>query len=433
MSAPTTGEALRWEAFARRLMLAFSLLTVLLGGGSTALSALRMRGLLEASRAQRGEVIASAAARAAYVPLSLEDKDELARVASYYEGQTALASLRILDERGVEWARYDRAGAPVRGLIATVAPVAVPGARPADAPVGRVEVLMDTSDFRGALAWQVVVFLGLNGLFAAGILLSGMFIIRRLTAGMHALAREAARAEDLSRSNRELEEFAYIASHDLQAPLRRITGFAQLLARRYKGKLDPEADDFIGRITGSTDRMQSLIQDLLAYSRAGSRELAPVRADIDALLRAVLADLDAQRKEAGGEVVVETLPAVTGDPDQLARLFQNLIANALKFRGDKPPVVRVSARRAGDEWVFAVADNGIGIEKKYAGEIFKMFRRLHSSAAYPGTGIGLAIARKVVERHGGRIWVESEPGKGSIFFFTLGAANPPHKKEVRHE
>ncbi|MBI2787580.1 MAG: hypothetical protein HYX59_02755 [Elusimicrobia bacterium] len=425
MSTATTDEALRWEAFARRLMLAFSLLTVLLGGGSTALSALRMRELLETSRALRGQAIASAAARAAFVPLSLEDKGELARVASYYENQSALASLRILDERGVERARYSRPGAPVRGLLTVTEPVAAPGARPSDPPIGRVVVLMDTSDFRGALARQVVVFFGLNGLFAAVILLSGLAIIRRLTAGMRALAREAARAEDLSRSNRELEEFAYIASHDLQAPLRRITGFAQLLAKRYKGKLDAEADDFISRITGSTERMQNLIQDLLAYSRAGSRELVPVRTDLDALLRTVLADLDAQRKESGGEVIVEPLPAVTGDPDQLARLLQNLIANALKFHGDKPPVVRVSARRSGDEWVFAVADNGIGIEKKYAADIFKMFRRLHTATAYPGTGIGLAISRKVVERHGGRIWVESEPGKGSTFYFTLGASHPP--------
>lgn len=425
MNTATTGEALRWEAFARRLMLAFSLLTVLLGGGSTALSALRMRELLETSRAQRGQAIASAAARAAFVPLSLEDKDELARVASFYENQSALASLRILDDRGVAWARYARPGAPSRGLLTVTEPVTAPGAHAADAPVGRVEVVMDTSDFRGALARQAVVFFALNGLFAAAILLSGMFIIRRLTAGMRALAREAARAEDLSRSNRELEEFAYIASHDLQAPLRRITGFAQLLSKRYKGKLDAEADDFISRITGSTDRMQRLIQDLLTYSRAGTRELVPARTDLNALMRTVLADLDAQRKEAGGEIVVEPLPAVTADPDQLSRLLQNLIANALKFRGDKPPVVRVSARRAGDEWVFAVADNGIGIEKKYAGEIFKMFRRLHSAAAYPGTGIGLAIARKVVERHGGRIWVESEPGKGATFYFTLGATHPP--------
>jgi signal transduction histidine kinase len=432
MSISPTEEALRWEAFARRLMLAFSLLTVLLGGGATALSALRMRTVLISSRTQRGEAIASAAARAAYVPLSLEDRAELAQVASYYEGQKALASLRILDDKGVEWARFTHPGAPRRGLIPVSAPVAAPGARPSDPPVGRVEAVMDTNDIQAALTGQVVIFFAANGLFAVVILTGGLFIIRRLTRGMRALAREAARAEDLGRSNRELEEFAYIASHDLQAPLRRITGFAQLLSKRYKGKLDGEADDFISRITNSTDRMQDLIEDLLAYSRAGSRELAPARTDLNEVLRGVLADLDAQIKEAGGEVAVERLPVVTADPGQLSRLLQNLIANAIKFRGERPPSVRVSARREGDEWVFAVADNGIGIEKKYTGEVFKMFRRLHAATAYPGTGIGLAIARKVVERHGGRIWVESEPGRGSTFYFTLGASDAPRREE-RHD
>ncbi|MCM2303351.1 MAG: ATP-binding protein [Elusimicrobia bacterium] len=428
MSPLGTEEALRWEAFARRLMLAFSVLTVLLGGGTTALSALRMRVLLEHSRTQRGEAVASAAARAAFVPLSLEDREELGRVASYYEGQEALASLRILDDRGAEWARFSRAGASDAGITVT-APIVAPGARPADAPVGRVEVIMDSGDIRATLAWQVAVIFGFNGLLAAAILLSGMFIIRRLTGGMHELARQAARAEDLSRSNRELEEFAYVASHDLQAPLRRIAGFAQLVSKRYKGKLDPEGDEFISRITASTERMQSLIQDLLTYSRAGSRELAPVPTDVNKLLRDVLADLDAQRKEAGAEIVVEPLPVVTADPEQLARVLQNLIGNALKFRGEKPPVVRVSARRAGDEWTFAVADNGIGIDKPYLSEVFKMFRRLHSTTAFPGTGIGLAICRKIVERHGGRIWVESEPGRGSTFYFTLGASHAPAKEE----
>lgn len=430
MSPVAPQEALRWESFARRLTLAFSILTVLLGGGMTALSALRMRALLESSLNQRGEAVASAAARAAFVPLSLEDREELARVASFYEGQTALASLRILDDRGAEWARFSRPSSSAGG-IAISAPVAAPGAPANGAPVGRVEVVMDASGIRVALAWQVAVIFGFNGLFAVFILVSGTFIIRRLTSGMHELARQAARAEDLSRSNRELEEFAYIASHDLQAPLRRITGFAQLLARRYKGKLDEEADDFIERITNSTGRMQNLIQDLLTYSRAGSRELEPVPVDVDALMKTVLADLDAPLKEARGRVTVERLPIVTADPQQLSRLLQNLVGNAIKFHGQEPPVIRVAALRAGDEWIFSVADNGIGIDPRHQSEVFKMFRRLHPAAAYPGTGIGLAIARKVVERHGGRIWVESEPGKGSTFYFTLGASRAPGKEE-RH-
>lgn len=430
MNAEPTSEALRWEAFATRLMLVFSLLTVLLGGGSTALSALRMKSLLENSRTQRGQALALATARAAFVPLSLEDRDELARVASYYEGQTSLASLRIVDDRGAEWARFHRPGGAPDGGIAASAPIAAPGAFP-QAPIGRVEVIMDAGDIRATLGRQMLAMLALNGIFAVSILVSGLFIIRRLTKGMHELARRAARADDLSRSNRELEEFAYIASHDLQAPLRRITGFAQLLSRRYKGRLDPEADDFIARITNGTERMQRLIQDLLTYSRTGSRPLEVVRTDLGALLREVLADLEPAIKEAGGRVTAGPLPAMAVDAGQVARLLQNLISNALKFRASRPPAIRIEAHRAGDEWVFTVADNGIGIEARHAEDIFKMFRRLHPTAAYPGTGIGLAVARKIVERHGGRIWVESKPGEGSTFYFTLGASHAPGREE-RH-
>ncbi len=428
MNPSVTADTLRWEAFARRLTLAFSLLTVLLGGGSTALSAYRMRVLLESSLAQRGEAVAAAAARAAFVPLSLEDRGALALVAFYYEGQPALASLRILDERGAEWARYSRVGAPKRHLLAVSTPVVVPGARLGAAVVGRVDVLMDPGDIRAALAWQVAALLAFNGLLAAVILFGGGYIIRRLTEGMRELARQAARAEELGRSNRELEEFAYIASHDLQAPLRRIAGFAQLLEKRYAGKLDIEADDFIKRITAGTVRMQQLIQDLLTYSRAGSRQLEPVPTDLNALLRDVLADLDSALKEAGGKVASGPLPIIAVDAGQVTRLFLNLIGNAVKFRGDRPPEIAVAARREGGEWVFSVADNGIGIEPQFTSDVFKMFRRLHSTSAYPGTGIGLAVARKIVERHGGRIWIESEPGKGATFYFTLGASSGPDKE-----
>lgn len=429
MSAFATEDALRWEAFARKLMLAFSLLAILLGGGSTALSALRMRVLLERSLHQRGAAIAEATARTAFVPLSLEDRPALARVASYYEGQEALAALKILDERGEEWASYRRVGASAKGLD-VVSPVTVPGAAPGTPPIGRVAVLMDPGGIRTALAWQIGTILVFNGLFAAAILLGGLFVIRRLTGGMRELARQAARAEELGRSNRELEEFAYIASHDLQAPLRRIAGFAQLLARRYKGKLDADADEFVDRITAGTARMQGLIQDLLTYSRAGSKQLQPVPTDLEALLAGVVSDLEAPLKEAGGRITSGPLPSMTVDAGQAARLLQNLIGNAIKFRGPRRPEIKVSARRAGGEWVFSIADNGIGIEPKFTEDVFKMFRRLHAASAYPGTGIGLAVARKIVERHGGRIWVESEPGKGATFHFTLGPSGAARKEET---
>lgn len=429
MSPASSPEALGWEAFARRLMVVFAGLLLLVGGGSSALSALRLKALLQNSRTQRGQALAIATARAAFVPLSLEDRAELARVAAYYEGQSSLASLRIYDERGVEWARYARGAA--RSGIEASAPIAAPSAAAGAPPIGRVDVVMDAEDIRETLARHVASIFLFNGAFALSILLGGLHIIRRLTTGMHELARRAARADDLSRSNRELEEFAYIASHDLQAPLRRITGFAQLLSRRYKGKLDAEADEFIERLVAGTDRMQRLIQDLLSYSRAGSRPLEVFRSDLNDVLRGVVEDLEGAIKDSDGRVVVSPLPTMHVDAGQVSRLFQNLIANALKFRGDAPPVVRVSARREGDEWVFAVADNGIGIEPRHAEEIFKMFRRLHPASKYSGTGIGLAIARKIVERHGGRIWVDSRPGEGSIFYFTLGPTHGPQTEE-RH-
>lgn len=423
-------ETLRWAAFGRRLMLAFFLLTIVLGGGFTTLASIRMKNLLELSLAQRGEAIAEAAARAAYVPLSLEDRAALVRLAFYYEGQASLAFLGVLDQDGREWARFSRPGASA-ALIKVSAPIAAAWSPEASAPIGRVEVFMDAADIRASLRRQITAILALNGLFAAISLLAGLFFIRRLTSGMRELAREASRAEELGRSNRELEDFAYIASHDLQAPLRRIAGFAQLLVERYRGKLDVDADDYIGRIIASTERMQRLIQDLLTYSRAGSRELTPERVDASKVLREVLADLEPVIRDCGAAVSADPLPAVIADYGQFTRLLQNLIGNALKFHApDRAPQVRVAARRAGGEWVFSVADNGIGIETKFAEDIFKMFRRLHSSSAYAGTGIGLAVARKIVERHGGRIWVESEPGQGSTFHFTLGAHAEPDKEKA---
>lgn len=422
MSAAPSVEAVNWAAFGRRLTLAFSVLTVLLGAGLTAMASMRVRTLLELSLVQRGEAVAEALARASFVPLSLEDRPALLTLTSALQGQASLASGRILDQGGAEWASFARPR-PAKASLRVSAPIVAPHA-PSAPPIGLVELEMDAGEARAVLARHVTLILVFNALFGGVVLLAGLFLIRRLTAGMRELAREAALAEELSRSNRELEEFAYIASHDLQAPLRRITGFAQLLSERYKGRLDREADDYIERIAASTARMQRLIQDLLTYSRAGSRELERSRVDSGRVLREVLADLESVIKEAGAEVKAGVMPVVTADPSQLARLLQNLVGNAVKFRApDRAPRVRVWAAREGGEWVFSVADNGIGIEGKYVSDVFKMFRRLHAANAYPGTGIGLAVARKIVERHGGRIWVESDPGQGSTFRFTLGPQN----------
>jgi PAS domain S-box-containing protein len=232
----------------------------------------------------------------------------------------------------------------------------------------------------------------------------------------------------LARSNAELERFAYIASHDLKEPLHTITAFAQLLAKRYQGQLDPNGGEYIGYIVDGAKRMYQLIDDLLAYSRLTScgKEVKPTASE--GALESALGDLQAAVKETGAVITHDFLPTVMADNSELTRLFQNLISNALKFRCEKPPQVHVSAELKGTEWIFSVRDNGIGIDPQFAERIFIIFQRLHGQGLYPGTGIGLAVCKKIVEHHEGRIWVESQPGKGATFYFTL--PSPPQIQKV---
>jgi len=239
----------------------------------------------------------------------------------------------------------------------------------------------------------------------------------------------ARKAEELARSNRDLEQFAYVASHDLQEPLRMVAAYTQLLAERYTGKLDENADKYIRYALEGALRMQTLVKDLLEFSRVGRDRKSTPLAGETVVLEA-LENLLAALLESGAVVHHQGLPAVNGDHTQLVQLFQNLIGNAIKFRGEKAPVITVTAEKLAAEWVFSVSDNGIGIAAEHVEAIFVIFQRLHTRAEYAGNGVGLAICKKIVEQHGGRIWVESKAGEGASFKFTLPAS--PADGEMDH-
>ncbi len=233
-------------------------------------------------------------------------------------------------------------------------------------------------------------------------------------------AELAARTEELFRSNRDLEQFAYIASHDLQEPLRMVASYTQLLARRYQGKLDADADEFIHYAVDGAERMQQLINDLLTFSRIGTQGSQHKPVDIQLILNRALFNLKSTLEDSQAQVTHGPLSEVPGDTTQLVQLFQNLIGNAVKFRSKEPPRIHIEAQEKEHEWLFSVQDNGIGIAPEYAQQVFSIFQRLHSRQEYPGTGIGLALCKKIVERHHGKIWVEPAPnGSGSLFQFTL--------------
>jgi PAS domain S-box-containing protein len=244
-------------------------------------------------------------------------------------------------------------------------------------------------------------------------------VVRDVTERVRAEEALAAQAEELARSNADLEQFAYVASHDLQEPLRMVASYTQLLARRYSDRLDEDAREFIGYAVDGVTRMQALISDLLTYSRVGSRGTEVERVELDAVFADTMRLLAPSIEECGAVVTSDPLPTIDADPVLLGQVLQNLVGNAVKFRGAEPPRVHVSAGPSDDAWEISVRDNGIGIDPEYAQRIFVIFQRLHTRDRFSGTGIGLAICKKIVERLGGRIWVDPAPGGGSIFRFTL--------------
>jgi PAS domain S-box-containing protein len=267
------------------------------------------------------------------------------------------------------------------------------------------------------LLWRATVPSGENLIYAAA---------RDITEHKAADESLARTARELKRSNEELEQFASVASHDLQEPLRMVTSYLDLLQRRYRDRLDADANTFIGFAVDGATRMRALIEDLLAYSRVGNRAKPFQPTDFEKVLADVLQSLKVAIEETGAWVTHDPLPTLVADPIQIAQLFQNLIANAVKFRGKTPPRIHLGARPAGRDWEFSVCDNGIGIDPKSFDRLFTIFRRLHARGEYPGTGIGLAVCKKIVQRHGGTIWIESEIGKGSTFRFTI-STDPPRR------
>ena len=227
------------------------------------------------------------------------------------------------------------------------------------------------------------------------------------------------RTEELLKSNKELEQFAYVSSHDLQEPIRMVTSFTQLLERRYKGQLDADADDYINFIVEGAHRMKYLIDDLLAFSRLNTQVKEFEKVNLETVLNNVLSDLSVSIEGSNAIITHDPLPTIIADKTQKMQVFQNLIANAIKFQGSNPPKIHISAHKDEKEWKFSVADNGIGIAPEYQKQIFEVFKRLHTRDVYPGSGIGLSVCQKIIRRHGGDIWVESELGKGSTFYFTI--------------
>ncbi|HJT24367.1 MAG TPA: PAS domain S-box protein, partial [bacterium] len=327
--------------------------------------------------------------------------DTEGHVASWNEGAQRIKGYRISEIIGEHFSRFHTPEDVARNHPAELLKAA--------AEQGRVEDEGLRLRKDGSRFWADVILTALKD--EHGNLKGFVKITRDVT--------ERKRLEDVMRSNTELQQFANVASHDLQEPLRMVSNYVQLIAEKYQGKLDADADEFIGFAVDGAHRMQALINGLLDYARVESRGKPFQTVDFKRVFESVVANLKMKIEETSAEIIHGTLPKVSGDPLQLVQLLQNLFGNALKFHSSQKPKIHFSAQNKDKEWIFECRDNGIGIDPKYFDRIFVIFQRLHSRNEYEGMGMGLAICKRIVERHGGRIWVESEEGKGSSFYFTL--------------
>jgi signal transduction histidine kinase len=285
--------------------------------------------------------------------------------------------------------------------------------------LGWVQLLGQRRGLYGS-EWGLALFAIANVVVFVSVVWWGVESLYRMDTRRRRAERELEdTAARLARSNADLEQFAYVASHDLKEPLRAISGSVQVLQTRFGAELGPDAEEFVRHTVDGANRMQTLIDDLLTYSRLTTREAPLEPTDCNAVLKDALKNLEVAIQENRAVVTSDELPVVRGDRTQLLQVFQNLVSNALKYRSQRTPRIQIGAEDKGGEWQISVRDNGIGIAPQYADRIFKIFQRLHTRKDYPGTGIGLAVCKKVIERHGGTIWVESEPEEGSTFFFTL--------------
>ncbi len=411
---------LKWTRFTRRMVGVLGISILGVGSLCAVFFTLQARRAAMESLSGKAQSVARFTARAAFVPLSLESIDELDRAVSPFLEDRDIVFVRVSDSQGR--VRLERAGRgdPKGGRLESEASI-LPREAPAASAIGRVRVGISMARARREARLAVWKAAASTLAVVAAALLAGALLIRGMTKRLRDLVGEARMAEELRRSNEELESFAFAASHDLQEPLRKIRGFSELLAEHCDGRLDEESGRYIGLIVDGAVRMQELIDGLLQYSRAGRGELRRVPVDMNRALESALSDLEFALKDSGAQAAADPLPTLPADPALVESVFRNLVGNALKFRGKELPRVHVGARRRGGEWEFAVRDNGIGIHPRDYDKLFRPFQRLHSRKEYPGTGIGLALCRKIMDKHGGRIWVESEPGRGTTFRFTLPA------------